>query len=484
MADSNLGRKLVNRYKLTKSIGQGSMGTVYLAEDTLLGGVPVAVKLLSQALLNDRMTERFLTEAKTSALLGQKCIHVVRVIDQKLTAEGQPFYVMEYLKGKNLDQVIRPRPLGIPRFLDLTRQICLGLKAAHEGILIEKEVVSIIHRDIKPSNILVLQSPEFGELVKVLDFGIAKLLQADTAKQTTTFMGTLAYSSPEQMDGQVLDSRSDIYSLGLMMYQMLTGSLPYWPSKNNFGGWYKAHTSYDAIPLKDAVSRGKVPSLLNDVVMSCLAKDRTQRPASVDKILSALASIRDSEQSLPALPEPPVGEPESEEDQFCREQTWPVEKPIAKIVFPQLLVKNKQKLPTLWVMLSPQEIEHRANNTRYNTFLCTLNPHPMLLWVTAFYSNVQGPRWLSSYLDLKNKSHQKLAWQLGEDGYYRVLLFSEQAPNQVLTICKFNIAQTQCNILREWIMQARTTMAVGSPQDSKALLKRELDQNLKPRGFW
>ena len=155
MTDNNFGRRLANRYELMDSIGQGSMGKVYLAEDMLLGGVPVAVKFLAQTLLNERMTQRFMREAMTCAQLGNNSIHVVRVTDYGVADDEIPFYVMEYLKGKNLGQVIQPQPLPVPRFLGFIRQICLGLETAHRGITLNGQVVPIIHRDNKPSNILV-----------------------------------------------------------------------------------------------------------------------------------------------------------------------------------------------------------------------------------------------------------------------------------------------------------------------------------------
>ncbi|NER85363.1 MAG: protein kinase, partial [Leptolyngbya sp. SIO1D8] len=134
MSDSNLGRKLTNRYELVDLIGQGAMGKVYRAEDTLLGGVIVAVKFLSQTLLTDKMRSRFVQEATTCAQLGQKSIHVVRVTDYGVSEDGVPFYVMEYLRGESLSTLINKRPIPIPQFLGLTRQICLGLQSAHQGI--------------------------------------------------------------------------------------------------------------------------------------------------------------------------------------------------------------------------------------------------------------------------------------------------------------------------------------------------------------
>ena len=133
MADSNLGSKLANRYELLAPIGQGSMGRVYMAEDLLLGSIKVAIKLLSQAMPDEKMRDRFMQEAMTCAQLGQKSIHVVRVTDYGVNDDEVPFYVMEYLQGQSLSHLIDLQPLPIPRFLGLIRHICLGLQTAHEG---------------------------------------------------------------------------------------------------------------------------------------------------------------------------------------------------------------------------------------------------------------------------------------------------------------------------------------------------------------
>jgi serine/threonine-protein kinase len=236
----------INSFEL---IGKGAMGRVYQAKDMLLGGVVVAVKFLSQALLNKKMRDRFYREATISALLSEKSNHIVRVRDYGVDENEISFYVMEYLEGESLSEVIRRQPLSLPRFLNTSRQICLGLQCAHKGVVFEGQLSPIVHRDIKPSNILVTQDSSIGELVKILDFGIAKLLQSDSS-QTNTFMGTLAYCSPEQMEGKELDARSDIYSLGVMMFEMLTGEMPLCAETHSFGSWYKAHHFTPLNPLK------------------------------------------------------------------------------------------------------------------------------------------------------------------------------------------------------------------------------------------
>jgi len=609
MSDPNIGRKVFNRYELIEPIGQGSMGKVYLAGDSLLGGVPVAVKFLSQTLLTENMRTRFFREAMTCAQLGQKSMHVVRVSDYGVNEEDIPFYVMEYLKGESVGRLVRKKPLPVPRFLDLTKQILLGLRTAHNGILVEGEVVPIIHRDIKPSNILVTSDPSMGELVKILDFGIAKLMQAGS-EQTSTFMGTLAYASPEQMEGRELDGRSDIYSLGVMMYQMLSGTLPVKPKKNTFGSWYKVHRLATPQPLFE-FDQLQAHGALNDIVMACLSKQREDRPASIDQIIESISAIkaqvgtqenvessyqvsqpesspctelsslsrsslgigtqqgqksssgssgardnaeekdsrrkstqhkstqrkstqrrsltedesliRDLEALLddgndgddgsakkskvssevPAdsaspesIPQPPT------EETIYLQQKWPPEMPIAQIVFPRLVMPTaavsmptgtsqlsseceqpppEGPMPALWAMMAESEIKRRIRDVRYNNFLCTMSPHPMVLWLTAFYSKVEGPRWLPCYLDLKEGISQNILWRLSETQHYRILFFTKEAPNHCVHLRKLTVATNQLKLFKEWAISAKSHRTVGSPQASKAMLKQELENNLKPK---
>ncbi len=512
MTDSNTGRKISNRYELIELIGQGSMGKVYLAGDSLLGGIPVAVKFLSRTLLNQNMRDRFLREAMTCAQLGQKSMHVVRVTDYGVNEDEVPFYVMEYLKGENIGQIVQKQPLPVPRFLGLVRQILLGLRTAHSGITVQGERVPIIHRDIKPSNILVTSDPSIGELVKILDFGIAKLIQAGS-EQTSTFMGTLAYASPEQMEGRELDSRSDIYSLGVMMYQMLSSTLPVRPTNNTFGSWYKAHRLCEPKPL----TQFKVPKALDDVVMACLAKQREDRPSTIGEILDALSPlekrfgsgfqisqrINATLSKLPVINNQVVSSVRRDplqtgrctallqdinpllerepEDLLCLQQYWPAEMPLAQIVFPRLMTQENGTTPSLWAMMSTAEIERRTRSTRYNNFMCTMTPYPMVLWLTALYHKVEGPRWLPCYLDLKAASSQAILWQLAQVGRYRLLFFSQEAPNHCIQVRPLNVANSQLKLLKEWAINARNFPAIGDPQDSKALLKQELESNLKPK---
>jgi len=518
------------------------MGKVYLAADSLLGDVPVAVKFLSQTMLNENMRTRFFREAMTCAQLGQKSMHVVRVTDYGLNEDNVPFYVMEYLKGDSVGRLLRKQPLPVPRFLGIVRQILLGLRTAHNGILVNGEAVPIIHRDIKPNNIIVTSDPSMGELVKILDFGIAKLLQAGS-EQTSTFMGTLAYASPEQMEGRELDNRSDIYSLGVMMYQMLSGSLPVKPENNTFGSWYKAHRLLQPKLLAEFELELKVPKALENIVMACLAKQRENRPDDIQQVIEAIAPLEDRfgsglqisqrinttlsklpvvkeiqpKKALKLVPqEEAIAEEKSpaeyslnkrrekqhreeleddsqeaaksavrvldlpSENSFYLAQTWPAEMPIAQIVFPRLLEKQSEMLPTLWAMMPSAEIEMRMGNTRYNNFMCTMAPHPMVLWLTVLYNKIQGPRWLPCYLDLKSKEALQIIEQLANARKYHLMFFEKENSNRCRHAQPINIAASQRRLFQDWTNAAQT-FPTGDLQDSKALLRRELENNLKPK---
>lgn len=492
MTDPNTGRLLANRYQLVELVGKGAMGRVYQARDMLLGGVTVAIKFLSQTLLNQKMRDRFEREATICALLGEKSIHIVRVRDYGVDETEIPFYVMELLRGESLSDLIRSRPLSLPRFLNLARQICLGLQCAHQGIVLEGEVCPIIHRDIKPSNILVVQDTTLGELVKILDFGIAKLLQSDSS-QTNSFMGTLAYCSPEQMEGRELDKRSDIYSLGVMMFEMLTGEMPLIAETHSFGGWYKAHHFTPPRTFDSINADLKLPKALETLVMSCLAKSASDRPQGAAEVLQALEPLEQrfgqgrqlgNRIGVALSKLPVVSESKSEElpsiDEVCRLTSWPKNKPIAEIVFPHPLRTSRGVVATLWVMLTKQEIQNRLSSTRYNQFLFLLSPHPMMLWITALHSREHGPRWLPCYLDLKTPLGQEMVRQLGETGSYRILFFAVEEPQRCANVMTSTIAPNQCKMLLEWAATSQALASATVPQMSKKLLKQELEK-LKPK---
>ncbi|MBR8828760.1 MAG: serine/threonine protein kinase [Gomphosphaeria aponina SAG 52.96 = DSM 107014] len=482
--DPYSGRLLANRYQLIELVGTGAMGQVYRAEDTLLGGVIVAVKFLSQTLLNKKMRERFEREATISALLGEKSIHIVKVRDYGIDENEIPFYVMEFLQGDGLSEIIKNTPLSLPRFLTVTRQICLGMECAHNGIIFKGELCPIVHRDIKPSNIFVVKDSTLGELVKLLDFGIAKLSQSSDS-QTHSFMGTLAYCSPEQMEGKELDNRSDIYSLGVMMYEMITNEMPILPETSSFGGWYKAHHEFPPQPFESNLN---LPADLEKLIMGCLAKSPKDRPQNIGKILQVLESL---EKNLISKHQKKVAPKRkfnysnqtlniTSVEEICLQASWPEDKPQKKIVFPRLIHAPDRMIASLWVMLEYEDILKRMRSTRYNQFLFLGSPHPMVLWITVLYNRADVSRWLPCYLDLKTDHGLRVARILAESGTYRILFFALHEPDQCKHVMVSTIAPKQCKILKDWIKISEVDKHPSTPQASKKRLKQEFE-NLKPK---
>lgn len=503
MTDPNIGRLLADRYQLMELVGRGAMGRVYRARHVLLDA-PVAVKFLSQTLLNQKMRDRFKREARACFSLGQKSKHIVQVLDYGVSEDEVPFYVMEYLEGKDLSSIIKREKIPLPRFLSFSHQICLGLQAAHQGISIDDRMCPIIHRDIKPSNLLVTEDPEKGEIVKILDFGIAKLLQDDQG-QTSHFMGTLAYSSPEQMEGKELDSRSDIYSLGIVMYEMLTGKMPLYAETHSFGSWYKAHREH--VPrLPSELNPGlKIPKTLERLVLQCLGKKANDRPQSVGDILRALEPMEHryrpgraiSRRIETTLSRAEVASEQEEQeaaarfvdpDTLCRLQSWPKNKPVAEIVFPQLVRTSHSPLATVWVMLPQQTIQALQTSSHANSISCrtmgAMSPHPMMLWLTVLYvvqddSGERRPKWLPCYLDLKQERSAEIAQILADRGRYRVLFFALEEPQNCAHVAKITLSSGQCDAIRQWLSRSAELPATQSSL-SKNQLKQELER-MKPQ---
>ena len=292
------------RYRLDRPLGSGGVGDVYLAMDTRLGR-RVAIKLLKGILAKSReILARFEREVMLSAALESE--HIVQVLDYGVTPSGYPFYVMEYLQGQTLSQLIgRTGRLSVNRTISVGVQVCAGLKIAHEGVTLWREQakvseqVKVIHRDLKPANIFLV-STALGDLVKVLDFGIAKKLR--TAEQdnqtnlTQAFLGTFRYAPPEQLrNARNLDERADIYSLGLILYEMLSGTNPFGinatTQKQAEISWAKAHTTSIPIPLRQQPGCDRLPAELEAVIMQCLCKRTEDRFPSVTALSQGLTAI-------------------------------------------------------------------------------------------------------------------------------------------------------------------------------------------------
>ncbi|MBW4576054.1 MAG: protein kinase [Aphanothece sp. CMT-3BRIN-NPC111] len=299
--DPYIGELVAQRLQIISQIGYGGMGSVYYAEDRLQKGKSYAVKFLSSNLVSETLHKRFAREAYISAQLAKKSRHIVRVLCFGMHKEEIPYLVMEFIKGTTIKNLLKHQVFSLLPFIIICRQVCLGLQVAHEGVEINGKILPIIHRDIKPTNIMVTKTRSKDNLVKLIDFGTAKLI-GDAAHLTETrdFIGSLLYSSPEQMEGNELDYRSDIYSLGVVMFEMLSGKSP-WGNQavNSYGAWYKIHSSQPPNSFQDTNPNLKIPHELENLVRKCLAKNPDERPQSAREILFVLSEIGKKYFNLP-----------------------------------------------------------------------------------------------------------------------------------------------------------------------------------------
>ena len=266
-------RVLAGRYALQGLIGQGGMADVELAHDQVLDR-QVAVKILHTRYADDpAFLERFKREARAAASLNHP--NMVAVYDTG-EEDGRPFIVMEYVKGRSLREVLRREGVLPQRAAEMTADAALALHYAHER--------GLIHRDIKPANIMVSEEGQ----VKVTDFGIARAVNAETVTQTAAVFGTAAYIAPEQAQGHDVDARTDVYSLGVVLYEMLTGRQPF-TADSAVALAYK-HVSED--PVRPAQINPEISGALEAVVLKAMAKNPDNRYASArefhDDILRAV----------------------------------------------------------------------------------------------------------------------------------------------------------------------------------------------------
>jgi serine/threonine protein kinase len=277
--DPLVGREIDGKYRVHSFVARGSMGKVYRAEQLPLGRM-VALKILdpheTHVAPSDTHEQRFLMEASVLAKLSHP--NTVRIYDYGVW-EGRTYLVMEYIGGTTLKDALAAGRLEPRRALHVARQIAMSLAEAHQ--------LGVIHRDLKPGNVLLTQIAGEADVVKVVDFGLVKEL--DGAVEMTgdgTMLGTPMYMAPEQIRGGEVDQRTDLYSLGVVLYKALTGETPFKPG--NAASVLTAHVTVPAPPF-DAVKPGLgLPPCLEWTVLSCLAKSPSARFASALDLVAAL----------------------------------------------------------------------------------------------------------------------------------------------------------------------------------------------------
>ncbi len=283
--DPIIGKVLNDKFKVFSLIATGGMGTIYRGEQLTLQR-PVAIKILSPTQVASQVDpnfhKRFFLEASILSRLQHP--NIVTVFDYGKIDGMSPeryFMAMEYLQGETLFRHLRSRGfLTPPEAIGIARQIARGLRDAHKH--------GVVHRDLKPSNIMLVPGEDGGDLVKILDFGLVKVLADDSEELTQqgAFLGSPRYMSPEQISHGKVDLRTDVYSLGVILYQLLSGKVPFESEKSV--QILIAHLQSPVPPMRERNPEVDIPEPLENFVMSCLAKNPDARPSNMDAFIRAL----------------------------------------------------------------------------------------------------------------------------------------------------------------------------------------------------
>jgi serine/threonine protein kinase len=272
-----LSTKLANRYEVAAELGRGGMGVVYRARDPMLNR-EVAVKVLATSELTPEIEERFQREAQIVAQMDHPGIVPIYDVGRH---DGSLFFVMPLVEGTNLRRILYAGSLRLGEVLDIAIQVADALEYSHSR--------GVVHRDIKPENIMVAREEGGALRIRVMDFGLAQASTENRLTKTGTLVGTVTYLSPEQVAAHAFDGRSDIYSLGTVMYECLTGEPP-------FAGEVQSalYRIVHEIPQPPRVLGAEIREELQDIILQCLEKDPTRRPQKASQLAEALRRHRSS----------------------------------------------------------------------------------------------------------------------------------------------------------------------------------------------
>ena len=311
--DPFIGRTILDgQFRIVQKIGTGGMGSVYKADQPAMNRM-VAIKILHPKLVNRKdLTSRFRREARAMSQLNHPNTTKVFMYGE-LPEDGSLYIVMEMLEGKNLNQTVRRGgPMPVERAIPILVAVCGALEEAHQ--------LGIVHRDMKPENIFICQQVGLKDYPKVLDFGLAKVTEAQMKPgsviltQEGMVFGTPEFMSPEQAQGKTLDARSDIYSLAVILYEVLTGKLPF--SARTPMEYIQKHVMEQPIPLNQRVEDKSFPAALEAVINQALSKDPDDRYQTAAEFAEALQQSLDANapappvsEVQPSTPEPAIAEP-------------------------------------------------------------------------------------------------------------------------------------------------------------------------------
>jgi serine/threonine-protein kinase len=279
---ARIGTVVANTYRIDEIIGRGAIGAVFGGMHLRLER-PVAVKFVDPTLVDDpEIRARFKREAKISASIGSS--HAVEVLDYGVSEEGAPYIVMERLVGEDVHaRILREGTISVDRALRIAKQVCRALGAAH--------VNGIVHRDLKPENVFLVERDGEPEFVKVVDFGLSTFIQSDDTRLTRAgqSVGTPLYMAPEQAGARAFDARVDVYSLGVLIFEMTTGRLPF--EAPNLQQLLVALAT--GVPRSVRYYKPSLPQELDDLVLRFIARDPRARPKSAAAALAEIVALEE-----------------------------------------------------------------------------------------------------------------------------------------------------------------------------------------------
>lgn len=312
------GHVVADRYEVESVLGDGASGVVYVATDRE-AEERVALKVIHRHLVKDRQIHaRFVREAGVLRRLDGE--HLVALRDFGQDDEGLLYMALDLVEGEGLDSVVESGPMGVTRAITILRQVCKALEAAHQA--------GIVHRDLKPGNVLLEASDDL-EKARVLDFGMAKVLRGDSAADSITALteqnmvfGTPEYMAPEQARGDDVDRRTDIYAAGVMLYELVTGTVPF--QKGSPITTMTAHLVDEPEPPSRRAPRSKIPPALESVILHALAKVPAERYPDAGALAAALERALDDPADITATVPPPTldeGRPRTSMEELAHSDT-------------------------------------------------------------------------------------------------------------------------------------------------------------------